>query len=177
MAASSESNDFAHLIMQKVREIHPNAVFCLVQAAQWERGYDDEGIYDKYSVAPDFRPDVVIYRLGENVTADYLAQHELLPAINSYLRFLTSKSDDVKYVFTTNFWKNEAVDSATRAAAQLKGVEAIEIGHLGEDDSNKAKDKFSHSGVGNHPGDKGMAGIADAIWTQLEGIVKAIPAK
>ena len=177
MAASSENNDFAHLIMQKVREIHPNAVFCLVQAAQWERGFDDEGILDKYAPAPDFRPDVVIYRLGENVTEDYLAQHELLPAINSYLRFLTSKCDDVKYVFTTNFWKNEAVDNATRAAAQAKGVEAIEIGHLGSDDIYKAKGLFSHSGVANHPGDKGMEAIADAIWTQLEGIVRAIPAK
>lgn len=177
MAASSENNDFVHLLISKVREIHPNAVFCLVQAAQWERGYNDEGIFDNYSVAPDFRPDVVIYRLGENVTDDYLANNDLLPAINSYLRFLTSKSEDVKYVFTTNFWKDEAVDTATRAAAQLKGVEAIEIGHLGDDDVYKAKGLFSHSGVANHPGDEGMKAIADAIWTQLEGIVKEFPVK
>ena len=177
MAASSENNDFVHILIRKVREIHPNAVFCIVQAAQWERGYNDEGIFDNYSVAPDFRPDVVVYRLGENVTAEYLANNELLPAINSYLRFLTSKSNDVKYVFTTNFWKNDAVDTATRAAAEQKGVQAVELGHLGADDIYKAKDKFSHSGVGNHPGDLGMEAIAEAIWTQLEGIVRAIPAK
>ncbi|MBQ8526413.1 MAG: copper amine oxidase N-terminal domain-containing protein [Clostridia bacterium] len=177
MAASSESNDFVHILIKKVREIHPNAVFCIVQAAQWERGYNDEGIYNNYATAPDFRPDVVIYRLGENVKDEYLAQNDLLPAINSYLRFLTSKSEDVKYVFTTNFWKDEAVDNATRAAAQAKGVEAIEIGHLGDDDMYKAKGLFSHSGVANHPGDAGMQAIADAIWTQLEGIVRAIPAK
>ena len=172
MAASSESNDFVHILISKVREIHPNAVFCIVQAAQWERGYNDDGIYNNYATAPDFRPDVVIYRLGENVKDEYLAENDLLPAINGYLRFLTAQSDDVKYVFTTNFWKDDAVDSATRAAAAAKGVEAIEIGHLGADDMYKAKGLFSHSGVANHPGDAGMQAIADAIWTQLEGIVK-----
>ena len=177
MAASSENNDFAHLIMQKVREIHPNAVFCLVQAAQWERGYNDEGIFKNYETAPDFRPDVVIYRLGENVKSEYIAENDLLPAIHAYLRFLTSKSEDVKYVFTTNFWKNETVDNATRAAAAKYGTEAIEIGHLGESDTYKATGLFTHSGVASHPGDEGMKAIADAIWTKLEGIVKAMPTK
>ncbi len=172
MAASSIENDFVHILIKRVRETHPNAVFCVVQAAGWERGYANDDIFNGYSAAPDFAPDVVIYRLGENVTSDYFAANEMEPALHSFLRYLTQRSNDAEYIFTTNFWVNENVDNVTRNVAKIYGKTAIELGMYGADDQYKAKGLFEHSGVANHPGDKGMLAIADAIWPELEATIK-----
>ena len=172
MAASSIENDFVHILIKRVREIHPTAVFCIVQAAGWERGYADEKIFDGYSAAPDFAPDVVIYRLGENVTDDYFAANDMEPALHNFLRYLTQRSDGAEYIFTTNFWADEAVDNVTRTVAKVYGKTAIELGAYGADDQYKAKGLFEHSGVANHPGDKGMLAIADSIWPELEAAIK-----
>ncbi|MBQ7901606.1 MAG: copper amine oxidase N-terminal domain-containing protein, partial [Clostridia bacterium] len=138
MAASSIENDYVHILMKRVRETHPNAVFCIVQAAGWERGYADENIFDGYSAAPDFAPDVVIYRLGENVKDDYFAANDLSAALPQFLRYLTSQSSDAEYIFTTNFWTNEAVDNVTRQTAAAYGKTAIELGMYGADNQYKA---------------------------------------
>ncbi|MBR2914093.1 MAG: hypothetical protein IKC40_09260, partial [Oscillospiraceae bacterium] len=39
MAASCEENDYVHLLKNAVRSCHPNAAFCVCQAADWETVY------------------------------------------------------------------------------------------------------------------------------------------
>ena len=46
-------------------------------------------------------------------------------------------------------------------------VERGELGDLGENDEMKAIRLFEHSGVANHPGDKGMKAIAERIAAAL----------
>ncbi len=170
MAASSKENDFVHILIKRVREIHPNATFLVVQAASWERAFTDENVLNNYRAAQDFRPDIFIYRLGENVAKEN--RENLADYIEKYVKFLTAKSDDPAYIFTTNYWKNEEVDNATRAVAQRFNTVAKEIGHLEDDKSTMALGLFENSAVASHPGDKGMLGIADAIWEDLELLIK-----
>ena len=47
----------------------------------------------------------------------------------------------------------------------------VELGDLGEMDEMKAIDLFEHHGVANHPGDKGMAEIADRIFDKLKNLI------
>ena len=51
----------------------------------------------------------------------------------------------------------------------MKGI-PVDISALSKDESHYARSErpYKHAGVANHPGDKGMAAIADAI-------VKALP--
>ncbi len=172
MAASSKDNDYVHILMKKVRATHPNAVFCIVQAAGWERTYASANVFNEYSAAPDFVPDAVIYRLGENVKDDYFAANDMESAIHSFLRYLTQRNRNAEYIFTTNFWADEEVDNVTRTVARAYGKTAIELGAYGADDQYKAIGSFENSGVANHPGDKGMLAIADAIWPELEAAIK-----
>jgi hypothetical protein len=46
----------------------------------------------------------------------------------------------------------------------------VDISRLGSDTKNYARSerKFSHDGVAGHPGDAGMAAIAEAIWKAVQ---------
>ncbi len=48
----------------------------------------------------------------------------------------------------------------------------VDIAAVGRDPSNAAKSerKIQHTGVGNHPGDKGMKAIAEAIFIAIRQI-------
>lgn len=79
----------------------------------------------------------------------------------------TVKSDNqVKVVMTTSFWKHTG-DTTISEIGEECGYPVIYLGDLGEDDEMKAIGLFEHSGVANHPGDKGMATIAERIMEKL----------
>ena len=50
----------------------------------------------------------------------------------------------------------------------------VDISKLSKDSANFARSerKFQNDGVAGHPGDKGMAAIASAIWLAIEGEIK-----
>ena len=59
MAASAREKDYVHLVMKIVQNQHPDAAFCIVQAAEWERTYT-EADYDRlFGEAVNFAPDVI----------------------------------------------------------------------------------------------------------------------
>ena len=60
-----------------------------------------------------------------------------------------------------------AGDPAIRALAESRREPLIELGDLGELDEMKAIGLFAHSGVANHPGDRGMLEIAHRICAVL----------
>ena len=63
------------------------------------------------------------------------------------------------------FWANAPKDEALKKACQEIGGTYLDIGHLGKEQKNMARSEreFKHQGVANHPGDRGMQAIADAI--------------
>jgi len=70
----------------------------------------------------------------------------------------------------SSFWANPAKDKAFASArVSVVGI-YVDVSALGKVEANYARTEreFKHAGVANHPGDKGMAAIADAI-------VKALP--
>ena len=171
MAASSIDNDYVHILSKRVLEKDENAAFCIAQCAAWERAFWDDAVYEKFSVAKDFAPDILIYRLGENVLLEDFEKHDFKEGIRKLLSYLTEKNPDAKIIFTTNFWIKEAVDNAIIEVAAEYGKEAHDLGMLGENPEMKAIGLFSHSGVAAHPGDKGMKAIADVIWSELRDLI------
>ena len=69
-------------------------------------------------------------------------------------------------MLTTSFWKHPG-DTEIIKVAEERGYRWADLGELGEDETMKAIGLFEHSGVANHPGDKGMAAIADAIFEKI----------
>ena len=76
-------------------------------------------------------------------------------------------SGKAEIIITTGFWKHIA-DGAIRGYAHKNGYPLVELNDLGEDEKMKAIGLFEHEGVANHPGDMGMAAIAEKILNALK---------
>lgn len=165
MAASARENDYVHILMNRISEKHPDASFCICQAANWEVQFKDgEKTYDLYTQAKSFEADIIIIRLIENCAANENEGDVFKKKFSEFIDYLGG--DNAHVILTTGFWKHPH-DTQIRKVASERGYPLAELGDLGELDEMKAVGLFEHSGVAAHPGDKGMLNIADRIWDKL----------
>lgn len=164
MAASSKENDYVHKLISKFCQEGIKVSVCIANLSDWERTRNMDLLFTKYSSALRFNADYVIVRLGENACPDkYLSEFELC---YGELTDLFSRNG-AKIVLTDLFWEYEPFDNFVAELAKARGYAFAEIHDLGNDDEMKAIGKFSHNGVAVHPGDKGMAEIAERIFRVL----------
>ena len=165
MAASSEEKDYVHRIAAAMEK---DTVFCICQAADWERGYKNPHCLLPLREARDFGADTVVLRLVENCIHRDIDLALELPifekAYSELVDFLTPHAKTV--VLTTGFW-HHPLDEGIRAVAARRNLPLVELGDLGEQDAMKAVGLFWHSGVAAHPGDLGMEKIAKRILAEL----------
>lgn len=167
MAASSLEKDYVHIVAGEILKKDKEASFCICQVADWERQYQNgEKIFEQFKSAHDFNADVIIMRIVENCPYDNFNSVLFQEEYDKLLSYLnrTGKAD---VIITTGFWKHIA-DDTIREYASKNGYPLIDLNDLGQDDSMKAIGLFKHSGVANHPGDKGMKAIADRILKAIE---------
>ena len=163
MAASCAGCDYVHILIQRIQEVAPDAVFCIAQVADWETNYKNPGsLYGCYSEARDFGADVMVARFIENCPYQDFDEEVFSKEYESFLDYLGAK----EVIYTTGFWKHPG-DHAICRIAEKHGTKAIVLGDLGELDEMKAAGLFEHPGVCQHPGDKGMRTIADRVWQAL----------
>lgn len=165
MAASAKEKDYVHLLMSKITEKEKDAAFCICQVARWETNYKNgAGAYHYFKEARKFNADIVIGRFIENCpSADFDAE-QFKMEFDSFIKYLNSSGGRV--ILTTGFWKHPG-DDVIRKVARENNYPLVELGDLGELDEMKAVGLFEHSGVAAHPGDKGMAAIAERIWEKF----------
>lgn len=163
MAASCAARDYVHILMERIQQAAPDAVFCVAQVADWEFNYKNPGsLYDCYAPAKDFGADVLVARFVENCPYNEFDEEIFSQEYERFLDYLGAKA----VIYTTGFW-NHPGDHAICRIAEKHGAKAIVLGDLGELDEMKAPGLFEHPGVCHHPGDLGMRAIADRIWPYL----------
>lgn len=172
MAASAAEKDYVHILERRIRGMFPDAEFLVGNFAEWERHFYEEDVMEQYRGAIDFKADVAVVRLSENVSEQDAKAHDLAEAYGKLLDAFDKGG--TKFILSTGFWKSERVDDAIRLTAQRRGLPLVELGFLGEMDEMKAIGLFEHAGVANHPGDLGMRAIAEALWTPLSRILAEI---
>lgn len=172
MAASAEANDYVHLVTKALTEKAGTAPQVMVKnIADFERAYSGYDIAAKLKEAIEFKADLIILAIGENVPGLKTAEDKmkLQASVAALLRAL--KGDRKPAILVRScFWANAAKDEALQqACAAVDGI-YVNIGSLSKDEANYARSErpYKHAGVANHPGDKGMAAIAAAL-------VKALP--
>ena len=163
MAASSRENDYVHLIVAELDKKYGKVDYCIAQGAMWEWEYrnTDRVLEEYYSSVRDFDADIVIIRIGENITAAKHLEVNCKPHFAKAVDFLVGENAK-KVVITDMFWYSVYNDSL-REVCEEKGYTFCHLTDLEEDERTMAKGLFEHEGVAGHPGDYGMRCIADRI--------------
>ncbi|HOW68688.1 MAG TPA: glycoside hydrolase family 127 protein [Candidatus Paceibacterota bacterium] len=178
MAASSEGNDYVHLVASAVAQHTGFEPRILVKnIADFERSYATYDVEEQMKDFFAFDPDLVILAIGENVPAleSEDARSQFKTGVLRILSGLLAKRHPL-IVVRSSFWADPVKDDAIKQAAQEADVIFVNAGPLGRETANIARSErsFTHAGVGAHPGDRGMKAMADAI---IQAIVQrdAVP--
>lgn len=167
MAASSEENDYVHILMKKIKEKNPDSAFCVCQVAGWESDYKNgEKKFDLYESARNFNADIIVMRFVENCSVKDFEPIVFKNEMSKLLNYLNPQNK-AKLVMTTSFWHHPG-DEVIKEYAKENNLPVATLGDLGDDDKMMAKGLFEHSGVAMHPGDLGMKTIADRIFKELK---------
>ena len=167
MAASARDKDFVHLVTSSISRTAGMAPRVMVRnIAAFERQYATYELDEKLNEAFEFRADLVIVAIGENVSRldSKKSKAQFADRFGKLLRRLKADKDPT-IVVRSCFWANLAKDEILRQECLEAGGIFADISKLGKDESNYARSerKFTHKGVAAHPGDKGMQAIADAV--------------
>ena len=165
MAASSAEKDYVHLVLKALHEKYGDISYCIANVGEWEKNYHKEGILEKFKGAQAFKPDIVIFRFGENVNPESLKQYPFMDYLRNFVEYFTTTAKQI--IITDTFWEHEYICDAMRQVAEENGYTFVSIADLGYQDENKALGLFEHAGVAAHPGDLGMQRIAEKIIMKL----------
>ena len=168
MAASCEENDYLHIIMSKIREKYPDASYCILSGALWERNYKTLDLEESYHEAKDFKPDIIVTAITANIPKDQFEISAFKVAMKKLHDYLVDGREGIKIYQCSSFFNNQLKTQGIKEYCEENGVKYIFISDIVEDRSNCAFDKFEHGGVGGHPGDKGMRIMAERFLAEIE---------
>jgi alpha-galactosidase len=167
MAASSLDKDYVHVVTKALAAKQGATPTIMVKnVADFERNHVGYDIAGKFADAAAFKADLIILCIGENVAALKTpeAQAKYQEQVTALLKTLKS-NPRASVIVRSSFWANAAKDGAMRQACEAIGGTFVDISVLSKDEKNYARSErpYKHAGVANHPGDRGMAAIADEI--------------
>lgn len=166
MAASCREKDYAHRLMAAF----PDSAFCICQVAAWEADYPRGSRYLKdFSPAREFAPQVIVCRFLENCPKKEMDPAVLRKSIVELLQFLDPEGQ-AQCLFTSSFWQHPG-DPIMQELSREQNAPWVYLGDLGQDPAMRADGLFDHKGVAHHPGDLGMAVIAERIQAALETLL------
>ncbi len=167
MAATSADKDYVHLVTQSLAAKQGAQPEVMVKnVADFERGHATYDIVGKFADAAALKADLIILCIGENVAGLKTpeAQAKYQERVTDLLKTLKA-NPQAAVIVRSSFWANTAKDAAMRQACEAVGGTFVDISALSKDEKNYARSErpYKHAGVANHPGDRGMAAIAEAI--------------
>jgi hypothetical protein len=165
MAASSEENDYVHLLIDKFKKYNDSVEVRYASVSNFEREFWN---YD-YSQLDGFRsfvPDLIIIRLGDNVDDTEATNRRFDDHLFNFISYLKN-GKRTAICTTSTFWPSKPVNEQIRSLSMRENYIYVSIDDLVKDPTNKAIGKFSDPDVAEHPSDKGMLNIANRISDKL----------
>ena len=169
MAASAPEKDFVHLLAGYLQQIYPATTFRLQAGTNLEQGFgtSNYSTNDFKQALDEFKPDLIIVRLGENVDDGQVLNRNFELYYRQLLDLLASYNQPVRIVSTTSVWYKPNFDAVVRKVTPEKGHTLIDLGSM----VGQAKcfaSQYANAGVAAHPNDVGMRYIADMIWQKIQ---------
>lgn len=172
MAASAPEKDYVHLVVAKIKEKYdPNVTFGILQVANYERRFAEvtpDELYHERK-ANELCADIVIMFFGANVPKTYDENGNGVKSFGQAyedLRNYLDLGESNTIYHSMGFYVRPVLDEEKRAVAEKYGEVYIDISDIRERDDTH--------GRFNHPGDVGMAAIADRFFEVIEPKVREI---
>lgn len=168
MAASSEENDFVHLLKKELEQKHNRLELRAINIANtFERCYENVDTLN-FIESKTFNANLIIIRLGENIDENLFNENKFCQALKSMINYITKNDIGVRVCITSRFWPNKKIDDAIKKTAEEERWIFADLSTLANDNENKALNQFTDKGVANHPSDMGMKRIKDKIWERIK---------
>ena len=139
MAASSKEKDFVHLVVKALDEKYGKVDYCIAQGAAWEWEYPrtEEVFEEYYSKVREFNADIIVIRIGENITAKKHLEIDSKPHFAKMVDLLVG--DNAKKVIITDMFWYSVYNDYFREVCEDKGYTFCHLTDLEEDESTMAK--------------------------------------
>jgi len=164
MAATGPEHDYAHLTLERIAAMQPQSRPEMVLT-----NLSDEAHMRGFEHVLPCDADLVIIQVGDNYRGA-VNEEELQQPYAQMIAAIRAGGDP--RVFCVSTWGNAAFNPFLRAAAGEQSAVFVDIHRLFADPLNRAASEghFTHAGVNWHPGDRGMAAIAETLWTHLSAL-------
>ena len=173
LTATSIEKDYVHVLLKTISEEHNvNIKYSILNIAQFERTFTKHSFkMSKLSLAENKQPDYLFVQIGENVVKDDIIDAQKYE--DEYIKLLALFPNS-KRIITIPFWPDKNKEYATTNIAIKSQSYLVDISHLGNGTdplnfSSSYKD-YKMPGVGSHPGDYGMANIANCLYAVFNAI-------
>jgi hypothetical protein len=174
MAASSVEKDYVHILLKKLSETKGYGIeYMIINISEFERGFKNYE-YSRLEKVKVFKPEIVIYQIGENVTSEDIRERGEL-FLEKYIG-LVKYMEAEKEIICIPFWPNkDKIRIITEVALRAEGY-LVDLSHLGNGieplNMAKSEKRYKHAGVAAHPGDYGMENIAKTIYITINKMIE-----
>ena len=174
MAATAPEKDFFHILKSRLtawlaeRQPEPPK-FSICRECVVETDFSS------WKTEPVQNADILVIELGDNFRRckDFEPERHF---ISLYAKMLQDfqKANPQQRIFCVSSWGDNDLNEWIQTACERTGSHFVSVADLMADPTNRAKSEghFTHDGVNWHPGDKGMAGIAEVLFSHITAILQ-----
>lgn len=171
MAASAPEKDFVHLLTAHLAKQYPQVAVRIASGGNFERefGQSTYSLDEFNEPLQQFKPDLIIVRIGENVEeGDVLSPRNFEAQFRLLLqRLATYSGQPARIICTTSVWKRPQTDIIIRRVAAERGLSLVDLSGMVNQEQYFAFGQYADAGVAAHPNDTGMKRIAELIQAKL----------
>ncbi len=164
MAASSIEKDYVSLLTNDIKRYQPEAEVIRGNIAAFERDFLNYKPTNLL-VYRDFKPDILIIRIGENLP-NYFDSNTFYLKLKELIDYIGNQRQMKVYV-SNCFWSDIHKDYSLLGVCQTYKYDFINLGGLYDDKTNVALGQFANVFVSDHPSDAGMKAIRDKVWQAI----------
>ena len=173
LTSTRVDNDYVHVLLKTIsKNKHVNIKYSITNISQFERTFTKYSFeMGKLALAENKQPDYLFVQIGENVAAEDVKDASKYE--EEYIKLL-GLFPKAQRIITLPFWPRKDLAYATTDIAIKSNSYLVDISHLGDgtDPMNFSSSykNYKMPGVGAHPGDYGMANIANSIYAVFNAI-------